>query len=319
MRLSKRLLATCLSALPLTWPGCAAQQRATTEPAKPAKPAGAAGAPDSADGEMEGEAAALVRSFVDAYDALGSGDIDGAVAHFPTSIVWDVVGAGSHTLSGRDELRDDWKSGGSSVGIGLARVFLTDSNVLIAQGVRVEGERGTGFVTISTAEGSRITGVKEFRTSSRGESAGPPLPAAVELVFGGGDVVNRITAEGIRSDLSQRGWIKRQDTVGAEILHHNMSSGETTRGIDAYRERLAAWTDGFPDLNIEILRSWAVGDFVVIERRTRGTNTAKLSSQDAATLNDIDFQGLDIYRFDDGTIVEVWSYDDGAMYSAQLQ
>ncbi len=260
---------------------------------------------------------AIAKGVADAYNALGYGDVEGAVARFPEQIVWETRGGASDSVAGREDLFNYFRNSGRSSKIAAERVFLADDEVVISQGVLIEQSKGAGFVAIGRIIAGEIAEVEEFRTSAPADSKGPSLPSETELITDYGDDVNKALAESLHLAWSKRDWSTIEGSLSGDVVHHDVASGETTRGFDDYKKWFEGFTKAFPDMSFEVERSWAAGDYVIVERRTRGTHTAKLGELEA-TNNAVDLQGLDIYRFEDGIIVEMWRYHDAAAFMAQV-
>jgi predicted ester cyclase len=258
------------------------------------------------------------KAFASAYDALGYGDVDGAVKSFPDEIVWAARGGDKFNLQGREALYDHWRAGANARKIGVARVFVTDEDLLISQGVRVERSTGIGFVAIGRVRDGEIIEVHEFFTAAPEGSDGPALPSETEFITEDGDDVNQVMAEALNIAWSKRDWETIRGALADNLVLHDVATGAEVRGFDAYKTAFERRTDAFPDMNFEVLRSWAIGDYVVVEQRTRGTNTAAFGDH-APTNNSVDLEGLDIYRFERGAIVEMWHYQDDVEFMAQLR
>ncbi|MCA9694684.1 MAG: nuclear transport factor 2 family protein [Myxococcales bacterium] len=282
------------------------------------RPRTTASAP-AGDDDMRRVAAALI----DAYNALAGGDLDGAADSFASEVVWHIKSADERDVDGREGLRAYWKSLGStsSRDVGLQRVFIAADDLVISQGVIVDRSRGkprnSGFVTIGRVEDGQIAEVTEFVAPGEGEGD-EAVPSNTEVVDEVGDDVNKAMAETLHVAWSRRDWGAIEGMFGPNFVHHDVASGSTDRGFDAYKEAFEAQTTGFPDMSFEIVDSWAAGEYVIVENRVQGTHTGKRGDL-APTKRSIDTQGVDIYRFADGLIVEMWSYRDPAAITDQLQ
>lgn len=261
------------------------------------------------------EMRAIAQGFADAFDALGFGDVDGAVKSFSEDIVWETRGGDERSVKGREELHAFFDASGRKIGV--ARVFLTDDDVVISQGVRVDQSRGAGFVAIGHINGGEITEVQEFRTSAPSDSKGPSLPGETEVIKEYGDEVNQALAESLHIAWSKRDWATIEGSLTRDVVYHDEASGETTQGFDAYKRWFEGFTGPFPDMSFDIEESWTAGDYVIVKGRTRGTQTAKYGELEA-TNNSIELEGLDIFRFESGAVAEMWRYHDAAGILAQL-
>lgn len=80
------------------------------------------------------------------------------------------------------------------------------------------------------------------------------------------------------------------------------------RGPAELKQTLATFRAGFPDLTSEILDSCADGDVAAVHWVSRGTHEGEFVGIDP-TGTEIEFEGMELVRFEDGKIVEshvVW-------------
>ena len=254
---------------------------------------------------------------IKAYEALSDGDVSAAAERFPDNIAWSVFGADVRSVNGRDGLRALWSARTQGRKTALGRVFISDNDTLISQGARAENSRSTAFVIIASVDDERVVAVREFLPSTTSTNSTAALPETVEIVDEGGDELNRVTAGSLYAAWGRHDWESIDRIVAQEVIYHAMATGVTTRGIATYRDAIESWADGFPDLSVEIRDSWAVGDYIIIERRASGNNSAELDGK-PATNKEIEFDALDVYRFDNAMIVEIWEYSDSARYRRQV-
>lgn len=91
---------------------------------------------------------------------------------------------------------------------------------------------------------------------------------------------------------------------------------------DNKKEALAVMAEllkGFPDATFSTSRIFAAGDYVVVAGSFQGTNKGGIPSM-GVKKNDkaVSLRSLDIFRLQDGKIVEEWLFYNGAAMAAQL-
>lgn len=74
----------------------------------------------------------------------------------------------------------------------------------------------------------------------------------------------------------------------------------------------------YPDLRVEILRLVGEGDYVAEHAMWRGTNTGTTTVGGPPTGKSVEFQGMVLWRFEDGKIAERWAVLDVASMLMQL-
>ena len=91
----------------------------------------------------------------------------------------------------------------------------------------------------------------------------------------------------------------------------------TSKGKAEAKQFFGAFTKAFPDLKITPVFVMAVGDTVIAEAQTTGTNTGKFMGK-APTKKALDVKGVDVFQFKDGKVVRGWSYSNGMEVAVQL-
>lgn len=82
-----------------------------------------------------------------------------------------------------------------------------------------------------------------------------------------------------------------------------------TEGIEELKVAFRRFHDAFPDLHIALDDVIAAGDRVATRWTATGTHRGELAGI-SATGRSVRWGGIDVYRFDEGLIVEWWRNDD---------
>lgn len=114
---------------------------------------------------------------------------------------------------------------------------------------------------------------------------------------------------------------KREDDFVSHLaLDHrwvDFTRRDAIVGRSASKKLFADWLAAFPDASSTTTNAWAIGQFVVAEGVFRGTQMGALAGI-PATNRPVRVHGLEILRFDDGVIVEGWSYTNALEVLMQL-
>ena len=94
-----------------------------------------------------------------------------------------------------------------------------------------------------------------------------------------------------------------QEVVSESALFHVPFSPEPLKGLDGYMQILGIMRSAFPDINWTLQETIAEGDKVVARFETRGTHQGAFMGVPASG-KQICMTALNIYRFEDGKIVE---------------
>ncbi len=88
-------------------------------------------------------------------------------------------------------------------------------------------------------------------------------------------------------------------------------------GIAAFKDAVAMFFTGFPDLRVEILDMLVEGDRCAVRFRETGTHRGEFVGI-AATGRPVTFAGMGIYRAQGGKLVEEWFVDDSRAIFEQI-
>jgi steroid delta-isomerase-like uncharacterized protein len=115
---------------------------------------------------------------------------------------------------------------------------------------------------------------------------------------------NKAVARRFFSEILSTGdWSKRDEIFDPNVVMHHPSAPEPIRGADAVQGMLSAFRAGIPDLNLTVEQEIAEGDNVVAVWRARGTHSADLFGIPPSNKS-VDVQGVSVFRFSGGKIVE---------------
>jgi steroid delta-isomerase-like uncharacterized protein len=101
----------------------------------------------------------------------------------------------------------------------------------------------------------------------------------------------------------------------AEIVDREAPDNELRPGdppaklIDTFKETFSEAREGFPDLTISIEDVMAEGDWVTARVTMRGTHRGEFQGI-APTGKRVEVRAIDMFRIEDGKIVEHWGHAD---------
>ncbi len=198
--------------------------------------------------------------------------------------------------------------------IGLSRVLVGEFGTVVAEGVRVKtsgGATGSGFVLTAEFEGDRISAMTMVTRTLDGQvddlPPAPTLPERVTVIDEMSNDLNKAVAENLYRTWTHRNWDDLKRVTTEEVVWHDTAEGQKAAGFAALIAAFDGQAKAFPDLRFELKQSWAAGDFVVVEYEIGGTHTGTYG-EIAATGASFQIPRVDVYRFADEVIVEMWSY-----------
>lgn len=121
-------------------------------------------------------------------------------------------------------------------------------------------------------------------------------------------------------------WNERDFERGAALVADDgelliVGTGERRTGPQGSIEYSRMWADAFPDGRVEIMRTIAEGDHVVVLFRGRGTHTGTLRSAAGdipATGKQVTLDLCDVYEIRGGKVKTNWTYFDSGSLLTQL-
>jgi steroid delta-isomerase-like uncharacterized protein len=106
------------------------------------------------------------------------------------------------------------------------------------------------------------------------------------------------------------------DLFAKDVVVHDPFMGDV-QGIEAYRQLTALFASGFPGHKTSLDLFIADGDYVAILHTHRATNNGSFMGT-PPTGKSITVRGLELYRLQNGKVVEFWRHDDDAGLLRQL-
>lgn len=120
----------------------------------------------------------------------------------------------------------------------------------------------------------------------------------------------------------EEGWNKHNPKVLDELFSneatlHNPQDPTIGKGPQGAKTSLQTYLTAFPDVKLTIEKEIADGEYVVQHLRAIGTNTGPFNGM-PATGKKANTTGVMTTKFDNGKIVEVWSFFDNLGLMQQL-
>jgi steroid delta-isomerase-like uncharacterized protein len=117
-------------------------------------------------------------------------------------------------------------------------------------------------------------------------------------------------------------WNKGNVEVASEVfaedyVRHDLRPTQALPGPEGQMRIAAEFRTAFPDLRMELDLILGEGDLVAARWTTRGTNTGPWGARPATGMP-ATFSGVNIFRFRDGKVVELWNHRDDLGLMQQL-
>ena len=107
------------------------------------------------------------------------------------------------------------------------------------------------------------------------------------------------------------------DELGSpDFIDRSNKPGQAS-GLKGAKENTAMFLNAFPDMKMNVEELVAEGDIVVARVSGTGTHRGDFFGT-PATGKRVSFHGIDMMRYKNGKVVEVWHYGDDAEVMAQL-
>ena len=132
------------------------------------------------------------------------------------------------------------------------------------------------------------------------------------------EVANKELVRRFYEEVWARGNVDVADEVFAdEYERHDFRAGEPAPGAEGQKAIAAAFRAAFPDLTWEIDFLLGDGDFVVGRWTASGTHLGPWAGVEP-TGRPMRFSGINVFRFSDGKVVEIWNHRDDLGLMEQL-
>jgi steroid delta-isomerase-like uncharacterized protein len=107
------------------------------------------------------------------------------------------------------------------------------------------------------------------------------------------------------------------DLFADDYVRHDLRAAEAEPGPEGQKRIAAAFRAAFPDLTWEIDLLLADGDFVVGRWTAAGTHLGAWAGAEP-TGRSMRFSAINVFRFSDGKVVELWNHRDDLGLMEQL-
>ncbi len=114
-----------------------------------------------------------------------------------------------------------------------------------------------------------------------------------------------------------KGNMSAADIFSENYIRHDLRPGNPPLGPEGQKKIAADFRKAFPDLRITITLMIAEGDMVVARWVMTGTHKGQWGNV-APTGKKAEFSGVNIFRFSNGKVVEIWNYRDDLGLREQL-
>ncbi len=98
------------------------------------------------------------------------------------------------------------------------------------------------------------------------------------------------------------------EMLAGDVVFHT-TGGDALVGIESWKQYATIFVTAFPDLDFAVEDAIAEGDKVVLRWMGTGTHKGKLRNL-LPTNKTVRFQGIAIYRIEEGKLAELWGQID---------
>lgn len=101
------------------------------------------------------------------------------------------------------------------------------------------------------------------------------------------------------------------------LVEHAPAPGGSTTGLQSQRDLMKFYGAAFPVVKFSNISMLADGDMVVAHFNIKAKNSGPMGEM-PATNKDVDINGVDIYKMENGKVVEHWGYFEEGKMMMQL-
>jgi ketosteroid isomerase-like protein len=310
----------------------------TTDAPKPEEPKAPALSP----------AEAMKKTGMDMGAAMNAHDAKKLASFYTNDAVLKVIGM-PNDLNGRDAIQAQFQKmfdAFSNMQNGATRVFVTKDGPTVVEwaskakhtgemhGIKAT-EKDVGFQGVSviwfTPDGTQVkeehvyhdmgTVMSQIGVSKQKARPIPTIPSGPPQVFtpGGADEAkNTEAANKMMGAFEKKSEADFVGGVADNVEWDDMTQPDTMKGKDKGKQFFKMITTAFPDVKITDAKTWAVGDYVIMESAMQGTHKGVLFGTIQPTKKSVNLHGIDIIQYKDGKAVHGWSYGNSGEMMAQL-
>jgi predicted ester cyclase len=107
------------------------------------------------------------------------------------------------------------------------------------------------------------------------------------------------------------------DVFAPDYSRHDLRPTQAAPGPEGQKQIALAFRDAFPDLRFDVELLVAEGDYVAARWIASGTHTGRWGSVEP-TERHVTFSGVNIFRFENGRVAEIWNHRDDLGLQEQL-
>lgn len=116
-------------------------------------------------------------------------------------------------------------------------------------------------------------------------------------------------------------WNKKNLSLVDEIFSENAKIHSPLGNFitsEQMKETVQKWLTAIPDIQVDLLHMFEDNGLVVSHWKAQGTHQEELNGRESQN-QPVDYQGVTIYRLEDGKVVEYWAYLDSWTLDSQIK